>query len=287
MTCHRQRDRQTITTNPKNVGSSRYFYRVETFSERELEYLQALPNRSKSELARKVALNFIHFFTMTTQLRRLIASLPPRDEETRAKTEELLLNAERGLGEAWHVSVEHKGAPFLDRLRMGDASFWTDEREASDFCFFLGTQFTRTSRMSKAISAIELPAGLDLARLWPVESHLWATDVGAGFTGHRRTTHATILTNDTSTPFITADQPVINLRPQADPISIFYYPVTPTIALHLEIGQPDCQVKTRAVSQFEAERLNHDMYRWSEDQLYGIDGAYLEAVASLPKTEVL
>jgi hypothetical protein len=33
--------------------------------------------------------------------------------------------------------------------------------------------------------------------------------------------------------------------------------------------------------------LNHDMYRWSEDQLYGIDGAYLEAVASLPKTEVL
>jgi hypothetical protein len=286
LTFYRQRDRDTITTNPKNVASSRYFYGVETFTDTELQYLEAVAQRARTELGRKVNGNFVKLFTMTTRLRRLIASMPPADQEAREKTELLLQAAERGMGESWHVAIEHKGAPFLDRLRAGDASFWADEKEASDFCVYLGTQFTRTARMSKAIQAVELPIGLDLARLWPVESHLWATEIGAGFVNNRATTHATILTNETAVPFITGDQPVINLQPQTATRSVFYYPITPKTALRLSTTQNDCAVTTEAVTQIEAERLNHDIFRWSEDQIYGVDGKYLAEIAALPKTLV-
>ena len=285
VTCRRQRDRSTITTNPKNIASSRYFYELAEFSDLELQYLDNVAKRSRTELGRKVNGNFVDMFTVTTKLRRLVASLPPRDDETRAQTEELLRNAERGLGESWHVLIEHKGTPYLDRLRTGDASFWTDADEAIDSCFFLGAQFTRTARMSKAVRTVELPLGLDLARLWPLESHMWGTEIGAGFMQNRATTQATILTNETSVPFITGDQPIINLRPQADPKSVFYYPITPKIALRLTIAEPGCSVSTETVSQFEAERLNHQMFEWSDDQIYGVDGDYLEAMTNLPKTE--
>ncbi|WP_323810756.1 DUF4238 domain-containing protein [Sphingobium baderi] len=285
VTCRRQRDRSTITTNPKNIASSRYFYGLTEFTDLELQYLELVAKRSRTELGRKVNGNFVRLFTMTTKLRRLIAAHPHQDEEVRAKTEEMLRNAERGLGEAWHVGVEHKGTPYLDRLRTGDASFWTDADQSIDFCFFLGAQFTRTARMSKAVRMVELPPGLDLARLWPLESHLWGTEIAAGFMQNRLTTQATILTNETAVPFITGDQPIINLRPQVDPKSVFYYPITPRTALRLTIAEPGCTVTTEAVSQFEAERLNHQIFEWSDDQLYGVDGDYLEAMTNLPKTE--
>ena len=99
VTCRRQRDRSTITTNPKNIASSRYFYELAEFSDLELQYLDNVAKRSRTELGRKVNGNFVDMFTVTTKLRRLVASLPPRDDETRAQTEELLRNAERGLGE--------------------------------------------------------------------------------------------------------------------------------------------------------------------------------------------
>lgn len=126
--------------------------------------------------------------------------------------------------------------------------------------------------------------GLDLARLWLVESDLWATEIGAGLVNNRTTTHATVLMNERATPFITGDQPVINLQPQTDLKSVFYYPIAPQIALRLSTMRKDCEVKSQPVTQIEAERLSHDIYRWSEDQLYGVDGKYLEEISAVSKT---
>ena len=280
--CRRHSSADTFATNPKNIANERYFYQVAELTDGELDYLRQIADAGRTEEAREVNRNFLAMFSTTTYLRRLIASAA-RDDDARAQSEALLLQAERGLGESWHGAIEDKGLPYLVRLRAGDASFWQSEEEASDFCMFLGTQYMRTARMRNAVHASVLPAGLDLTRVWPVESHFWATEIGAAFYRHRHRTRATIAINDTAIPFVTGDQPVINLKPQQDLEPVFYYPVSPRIALMLGIEDSDCPVVTRSLGVIEVERLNYDIYRWSDDQIYGTDTNQLTGLGSLPK----
>lgn len=283
ITCRRLSAGETFTTNPKNVGAERYFYGVEPFSDAEIAYLRQVAGQSRTALGRGANLGFVELFTLTTQLRRLVDSLPPKADAVRRETEDRLRQAERGLGEAWHVAVEGKGSPFLDRLKAGDASFWLVEDEASEFCVFLGAQYTRTARMRNSVQAAVAPLGVDLARVWAVESHIWGTEIGGGLLAHSHSIHATVLHNNTRIPFITGDQPVVNLKAHDDPRAAFYYPVTPTTALLLSIEDTPARVARRDVGILEAERLNYDIYRWSDDQIYGTDSVYLETLSTLPK----
>lgn len=283
LACYRQRDRKLIATNPKNVASETYFYRLPELSDAEEAYLESLAAGAKNDLMREVHQNFVSMFKFTKFLRKLVAATAP-NEEARAASERLLEQADLTLGELWHVKVEEKGEPLLAKLRQRDASFWENEDDAIDFCFFLATQYMRTARMREAVCSAVLPFGVDLGRVWQIESHLWAAEVGAALFRHREVTRATILVSD-ALPLITGDQPVINLKPQTDPRPKFYYPVSPDTALLLSMDMADPKVRTRAISAIEAEVLNHAIYRWSEDQIYGVDGSYLEGLAAMPKVE--
>jgi hypothetical protein len=284
LSCYRQRDRKLIVTNPKNVASETYFYRLSELTDVELAYLDAVASRAKNDLMREVHQNFVAMFKLTTKLRQLVAVAAP-NEAARAASKKLLDQADLSLGELWHVKVEEKGQPLLARLRQRDASFWHNESDVIDFCFFLGTQYMRTARMRQAVCRAMPPFDVDLARVWTIESLIWATEIGAALFRHHETTRATVLVNETALSFIAGDQPVINLKPQADPQPKFYYPVTPDIALQLTMEAADDTAPTRAVTAMEAEHLNHAIYRWSEDQIYGLDGNYLKTLGIMPKVE--
>lgn len=279
--CYRQSDGTAFSTNPKNIGAERYFYRLDEFTEDELAYLDRVAKQSRTELGRTVNRNFLQIFTVTTRLRRLVTR--QTDPAKRAESERLLLNAERGLGESWQVAIENKGAPFLTRLRARDAAFWLDEDAACDFCIFLGTQYMRTARMRNEVRAAVLPSGLDLKRVWQVECYFWATEIGLAMYRQRGRTAVEILENDSLIPFITGDQPIINIKPQRDPLPAFYYPIDARTALLLSVQESGNPYTHRKTTAMEAEQLNHRIFGWSDDQIYGLDEPYLEALAQLPK----
>ncbi|MDA3889340.1 MAG: DUF4238 domain-containing protein [Allgaiera sp.] len=284
VTCRMQSALKTIHTNPKNLASQRYFYGVDSFTDPELVYLRDVAERTRGK---KVNLGFVDLFTRTTHLRRLLDGVAPDDVAKREEIDKVLRQVERGLGEIWHSAVERQGAPYLDRLRAGDASFWGVEADALPFCNFFATQYFRTARMRNAVQTVEFPQGLDIKRLWPVESHIWATEFGAILFASRDNIRATILTNASNTQFVTGDQPIINLKGPDDPNWSFYYPVSPNIALLLSHHEAPSAPKSLVVGQVEAERLNYTLYSRSDDQIYGIDAAYLEALVDLPKTGII
>lgn len=283
VSCYRQVEKKPFTTNPRNIGSSRYFYRIDEFTDAEMRYLRDMAKNAKTEEGRLLNLDLVEMFMLVTDLRRQLVGMS-LDEERAAEIRLKCLQAELDLGEAWHGKHEDAGLQFLTRLRERDVAFWaSDEKAVFPFCFFLAAQYTRTKRMREAVCTAILPLGLDLARVWSVESHLWANEIGLAILRHHRRTHAELLVNESDTPFITGDQPVINLRRPDHPMPVFYYPVTPKIALMLKVGDNPQEPSTRSISKLEVENYNHMIFRWSDDQIYGVDEPYLSAMATLPK----
>jgi hypothetical protein len=91
-------------------------------------------------------------------------------------------------------------------------------------------QFFRTPKLREIVSQLDNPIpGLDLNRTWLIESHIFATNLGARIYVERY--KFTFLNNQTSVPFITGDQPVINLNTHEDKELKLYYPLTPSVAL--------------------------------------------------------
>lgn len=284
--CYRQSDKMLFPANPRNVGSSRYFYRVEEFSEAEIAYLREQAERAMTAAGRVLNHELVDMFTMVSNLRRQVAEHNLGGDEA-AEMEARFGEAERGMGERWHWRFEEDGLPFMERLRERDASFLSsDGKSVFPFCFFLAAQYTRTKQMQKAVRAAMLPHGLDLHRVWSVESHLWANQIGLAILRHLRRTNVELLVNESPVAFITGDQPVINLRELTRPMPEFYYPVSPDTALILRVVAEGQSISTRSVSRLEVENYNHMIFRWSDDQIYGQDGQYLSSLAGLPKQPV-
>ena len=278
--CFRQRERKAFMPNTKNIASETYFYRVFDLTESEVAYLDGVI-QSRPEHVRETLRGFVHMSQLVAKTRRLLERHGKPDPAIRAQSQALLNQAERSLGEQYHVAVEQAAIPLLARLRQGDASFWLTERDASSFSYFIATQYTRTARMRNAVVGAVAAVGIDISRVWPIECHFWATEIGASLFVNRHRYRAVILTNETDVPFITGDQPAINLHPASVPEFKLYYPVTPKTALLLAVDPTETD---RSLSRLEAERLNHSIYSRSDDQIYGLDKTYLQAVGALAKT---
>jgi Protein of unknown function (DUF4238) len=279
--CYRQRDRKPLRTNPKNIASESYFYRVYDLNDHESAYLEAVIASRPNKWAQETHRNFLKLFQLTGKLRAFLAVHGKKDAPTLAASEALLDQAERSLGESYHVAVENKGAPLLALLRLRDASFWLNAEDASDFAYFIATQYMRTARMRNAVVSAIAVRGLDLSRVWSIESHFWATEIGAALFGSRDRYRAVILTNDTAVSFIAGDQPAVNMNAPEEPDMKLFYPVAPNTALMLTVDPAE---SSRNVTQIEAEHLNHAIYRWSDDQIYGVDPAYLSDISGLDKS---
>lgn len=278
--CYRQRERKAFTPNTKNIASETYFYRVFDLTEAELAYLNGVIN-SRPERVRETLRGFVDMFQLVAQMRRLLERHGKPDPAIKAQYQALLDQAERSMGEQYHVAIEQRAIPLLDRLRNGDASFWLNERDASSFSYFIATQYLRTARMRNAVVGTVAVAGIDISRVWPIECHFWSTEIGATLFLNRDRYRAVILTNRTDVSFITGDQPAINLHAANIPEFRLYYPVTPETALLLTVDPDEVN---RSISHLESERLNHSIYSRSDDQIYGLDKAYLEAIGTIAKS---
>jgi hypothetical protein len=181
---------------------------------------------------------------------------------------------EKTLEEHYHTGIENDNVDIIDSMKRQDASFYVDNKRCGGFLYFLCNQYFRTVKMRRAITAVPRPLpGHDPHRTANLECHMYATSVGAS-----------LMPNATTTPFITGDQPIINLLdPHATDDLEFYYPLAPALAMVLSKDQKKWPTQRHNVSSLEVERYNHLIYEISEDQLYANDEAYLRALVSIDK----
>lgn len=273
-------------SHTRNVGSERFFYEFQELSESDEQYLEYIINQSKDESLRKLNRGWVDSLQTPFTLRRMLANFPLSDE-SKAQVEKLLDETGKTLGEQYHGTMEDQGKPMLDSLRAGDSSFYrNDDQQQMTFIQFISYQYFRTAKIRNGYRAIPLDLPHNRDRTWPVEAFIYATNLGTSLYAQRHEYEIVMIDNRTDRPFITGDQPVINLLGLSNPEVELFYPLTPRRAMILSASRERYPSGQKGAGLLEVEGYNFQMYQKSDTQLYGSDKDYLATFAGLPKGDL-
>jgi hypothetical protein len=159
-------------------------------------------------------------------------------------------------------------------------SFYEDSKRAMDFIHGLFVQYFRTKAVKERALQKENVLFDDMERVWDVLSHIMAIEAGGSFFIDRRNFQIVVLDNDTQVPFITSDQPIINMLTDGKSFDVpekmeLYYPLSPTQAtLYLEKSTPTGKFNNQ-VSIDDAHRYNQIMLDHSSLRVFSNSEEYL------------
>ena len=182
--------------------------------------------------------------------------------------------------EELHSGVEARFIPLLQSALRGDISFYEDERCIA-FLDYLTKQYMRTKGIKERVAAeVEPVGGMDLRRAWSMLSFMFAQNIGASLFQERKRRRLVALKNATDIPFITGDQPMINLHANAKNTTFLsiYYPLSPEAALWLgEIDQV-CPFPEEGLAREHVKLLNQRVANASYKQIFASEHVVLESI---------
>jgi Protein of unknown function (DUF4238) len=186
--------------------------------------------------------------------------------------------------EDYHARIEASFLPLLDRLLKKDVSFYSTDEGCIIFLHFICTQHMRTKGIkSRTIEIVRQKNGLDLTRIWDIMSHMFSVNMGASLFLQRKKRKLAIIENSTDVPFITCDQPLINLHSNwMQPVTklSFYYPLAPRLALILSDVDEAPAYSTDSLTPTQVLALNAKIIEASHSQVFGTSEASITRARS-------
>lgn len=226
------RNGASYRANTSKVASERLFYQLQELTPANVDFIEAFAIQPSPEALKPIHRAFLSYYRAPWSMKRLLGD--SARAEVAAKLDESIANFE----EDYQAAIERDFAPILRSMRGGDISFYTDPDKASTFLFSLNVQFLRTKRVREAFAQTPSASRFDLSRCWNVMSHIFAKNAALSFFRDRSQFRLVFVENCSNVPFITGDQPIINLL--SNPFTRtppermeFYYPLSPHRAMFL------------------------------------------------------
>jgi hypothetical protein len=184
--------------------------------------------------------------------------------------------------EDFHQHIEDSLLVFLRRMLAGDTDFYSDAIQAAEFLYDLCVQFMRTKQVREAAVA-QIGAefrGCDVRRMMGALSHVLAMSLGQSLYIDRENFKLLLIHNNSGTPFITADQPIINLQgthigKPPEKLELFY-PLSPNKAMFLL--ETSSKRGDFDLSDFSVNGYNMMMIQNSYEQVFSDSQEYLESI---------
>ena len=150
---------------------------------------------------------------------------------------------------------------------------------------FLATQHMRTKGIKvRTIEILKRKSNLDASRIWDILSHMAATNTGMSVFLERERRKLVLVENTTDLPFITGDQPLVNLHGsdgEKSPATLsWYYPISPRLALFLTEVDEGPTYTTAGLTSAQVSDLNARIAAASHRQLFGPSRELLEYYAN-------
>lgn len=162
-------------------------------------------------------------------------------------------------------------------MLAGDLAFYSDRAALPVFFRGIAAQYLRTKLLKKARiwEAIK--------RIANVLVHIYAINVGRSLYLDRERYRIVLLENLTDIPFVTADQPVINIasnpKEMKPPDKLeLYYPLSPTRAMLLVDPSDEHLPHDSSLTAMSVLLYNFQMGAHSYRQIFGSSQQVLEAV---------
>jgi hypothetical protein len=263
------RDGEIFHPNLRNVASENHFYRLQELSPEDVESIRALAISDSPAGLKASHEQLVQAFTLPYLAKRNL-------ERTGSSTSEMMMEIDRmiaELNENYHTSIEDVFKPHLDSMLSGDLSFLEDPARASTFYWGLAVQYLRTNHI-KGTKLVLPPQRFEFyLRVANVLVHILATNLGFNMYAGRGQYTIMLLDNPTEVPFITSDQPVINIAANpkvTNPPRRFelYYPLSPKKALLLLEPSSEFLLDSSTVSADLARSCNLRMAAHSYQQVF-------------------
>ena len=194
---------------------------------------------------------------------------------------------EFNLCEDIHTAIENVGAPYLESLYLKNLGFFENADDIAKFTFYLMVQYCRTRRMKESLKSFKSFRGFSVDKAWNVIVLMTATNVGMSIFAEREKWELIGIENLTSVPFLTSDQPVVNLyagprneesRSLKADESELYYPLTHKFAVVLK-DKASSYLDYKKLSAETIGMLNRKIVEGSELQLFSNSDTCLRVYA--------
>jgi hypothetical protein len=250
------REGRVFQANLTGVACERFFYRLQDLTPKELRLIEDLFGKHPSEGLKEMQKQFMAIYLFPTRLRKKLGS--DADPRILSALESAIAQGQ----EDYHQRIEDDLLVFLQRMLVGNVDFYSDSERAASFLYGICVQYTRTKRTIEAsLDVIGSEFGdCDVRRVMGALSPLMAMAVAHSLFIDRERFKLVLMENESDTPFITADQPVVNLqagytRKPPEKFELFY-PLSPRKAMLLV--ETSSRRGESPLSGVFREQLQHD-----------------------------
>lgn len=276
------------------IGNQRYFYKVPDFTERQIQLAKLFNERlTTDEKLKKINEKWIDLFQMPLTGKKQFTSSGMPESDVNKFYEYTRNNS----GELYHTKIEEFAINQIDLLRSHDCNFINNDEERDRFYFFLANQFTRTKRMKDKVyegiaNDSNKPEGYNLTAADEICIGFFANifvSTNLGFSLSYKGFQIKFLDNDSELPFITADQPIINvfadyLKNEIPDKFELFYPLTPKLAILVhEKTQNSKNGDTLRLNIEQVDTYNRMIISASLQQIYASDQTVLKRYLSKNK----
>lgn len=263
-----------FSTGTRTIAVEKDFYKLHQLTAEDVGLIKLLFGQGHPSSVKTHA-HLLNSLIMPFQIAEQLKKSPYR-EQIDAKVDDYASN----VLEDYHASIEASFIPVLESALKGDLSFYADDQQCIPFLNYLCTQYMRTRGIKERVLALS-PF---MERIWNIAIHMSATNIGASLYLERKRRTLIIVNNRTDVPFITGDQPAINLkgtRPlPPDRLSIFY-PIAPQAGLLMADVDEEPLFPAEGLTRNQAMTLNQMLFQGSYKQVFGRSEECLRAIAGM------
>lgn len=276
---HCLQDGRILSPNIEKVCSENYFYRLEELSTEDVDFLREAIIRGSPEGLKASHEQLVRAFTLPHLAKRRLKASGAATQEAMAEIERMIIE----LNENLHTGIEERFQPHLAAMRSGGLDFLEDPKEAATFYHGLAVQYARTNLVRQTRLVLDARQAARYRRIAGPLVHILATNVGRSLFAERKQHKIMLLDNATTIPFITTDQPVINIASgpkDTTPPEKFelYYPVAPRKAMLLLEPASDFLPGDTSVSEIVVHAYNLRIAAHSYRQIFSTSPRVLESI---------
>ena len=280
------RDKKIFHTNLKNVGQQRDFYEPKVLTKDDIQAIQnvlisILPN----DVSKKIHLDELKMHEMISDIKQIVEEQDSHQEDIR-QLDVALHNIE----EDYYGQLEKIALPYLESLISENLSFFESDEDHMNFILFICFQYLRTKKFYDTIMSIYDYTDKKRRNLqnaaWYLRQY-GVINIGAHICSNRGLWKLVLLRNQTSIPFVTCDQPVLNtylygMPKLALPSDLeFYYPITPRLAALLTRDNRYSYTDKSNIDEIEVNTYNALSVDASHEQIYANEEAILDSLKHL------
>jgi len=271
-------------SSTRKIACKRYFYKIHPLNENEYEFMKKFCKKGPSCVRYHCnsLLNLLHGLYLFEK--RIADVSKICDSKDIQNFIDFWWNGNNQLKtnvlEDYYSEIESVLLDYIKKLINGDTNFLDEIEKKNDFLHLVYIQYFRTKKaydIAMSILNNELPNQQDSFKnvLFPLLEYFRLL-VEKGICMQSR--NIALIHNSTDLPFITCDQPVINLceyNPVTDDIDkfILYYPLSPKIAL---IVNDDSVDESWNNNEEKVKWYNGKMVESSYEQIYSNNKEVLE-----------